>query len=35
MGTCVIEVTELNFEIRSNLRGRLDATMASEATMAV
>ena len=35
MGTCVIEVTELNFEVRSVLRGRLEATMALEVTMAV
>ena len=31
MGTNVIEVTELNFEVRSDLRGRLEAAVASEA----
>ena len=31
MVTYVIEVTELNFEVRSDLRGRLEAAMASEA----
>ena len=31
IGTCVIEVTELNFEIRSDPRGHLEAAMASEA----
>ena len=30
MVTCVIEVTELNFEVRCDLRGRLEAAMASE-----
>ena len=32
MGTLVIEVTEFNFEVSLNLRGFLEATMASEAT---
>ena len=32
MGSYVIEVTELNFEVRSDLRGCLEAAMASEAT---
>ena len=32
MGTNVIEVTELNFEVRSDLRGRLEVTVDSEAT---
>ena len=32
MGTCVIEVTEFNSEVRCNLQGRLEATMTSEAT---
>ena len=32
MGTNVIEVTELNFEVRSDLRGHLEVTVASEAT---
>ena len=31
MVTYVIEVTELNFEVRYDLRGCLEATMASEA----
>ena len=31
MGTYVIEVTELNFEVRCDLRGHLEAAMASEA----
>ena len=31
MGTCVIKVTELNFEVRCDLRGHLEATMAFEA----
>ena len=31
METYVIEVTELNFEVRCDLRGRLEAAMASEA----
>ena len=31
MITYVIEVTEFNFEVRSDLRGRLEAVMASEA----
>ena len=31
MVTYVIEVTELNFEVRCDLRGCLEATMASEA----
>ena len=31
MVTYVIEVTELNFEVISDLRGRLEAAMASEA----
>ena len=32
MGTCVIEVTEFNSEIRCDFRGRLEAAMALEAT---
>ena len=32
MGTYVIEVTEFNFEARCDLRGHLEAAMASEAT---
>ena len=32
MGTWVIEVTEFNYEVRYDLRGCLEATMASEAT---
>ena len=32
MGTCVIVATEFNSEVRSDLRGRLEAAMASEAT---
>ena len=32
MGTYVIEVTELNYEVRPDLQGCLEATMASEAT---
>ena len=32
MGTCVIEVTEFNSEVRCNLQGRLEAAMTSEAT---
>ena len=32
MGTLVIEVTEFNFEVSLDLRGLLEATMASEAT---
>ena len=32
MGTWVIEVTEFNSEARCDLRGHLEATMASEAT---
>ena len=32
MGPHVIEVTELNFEVRSDLRGCLEAAMASEVT---
>ena len=32
MGTKVIEVTELNFEVSFDLRGHLEAAMASEAT---
>ena len=32
MRTWVIEVTEFNFEVRYDLRGHLEATMASEAT---
>ena len=31
MKTYVIEVTELNFEVRCDLRGCLEAAMASEA----
>ena len=31
MGTWVYEVTELNFEVSCDLRGRLEAAMASEA----
>ena len=31
MGTCVIEVTELDFEVRCDLRGCLEAAMALEA----
>ena len=31
METYVIEVPELNFEVRCDLRGRLEAAMASEA----
>ena len=31
MGTYVIEVTELISEVRSDLRGRLEVAMASEA----
>ena len=31
MRSHVIEVTELNFEVRCDLRGHLEATMASEA----
>ena len=31
MVTYVIEVTELNFEVRCDLRGRFEAAMASEA----
>ena len=31
METYVIEVTELNFEVRCDLRGHLEAAMASEA----
>ena len=31
-GTCEFEVTELNSEVRSDLRGCLEATMASGAT---
>ena len=31
MDTWVIKVTELNFEVRCDLRGRLEAAMASEA----
>ena len=32
MATWVIEVTELNYEVRCDLRGCLEAAMASEAT---
>ena len=32
IGTLVIEVTEFNFEVSLDLRGHLEATMASEAT---
>ena len=32
METYVIKVTELNFEVRCDLRGHLEAAMASEAT---
>ena len=32
MITYVIEVTELNYEVKCDLRGRLEAAMASEAT---
>ena len=32
IGKNVFEVTELNFEVRSDLRGRLEVTVASEAT---
>ena len=32
MGTWVIEVTEFNYEVRCDLRGCLEAAMASEAT---
>ena len=32
MGTWVIEVTEFNYEVRYDLRGCLEATIASEAT---
>ena len=32
MGPHVMEVTELNFEVRSDLQGCLEAAMASEAT---
>ena len=35
MVTCVIEVTELNFEVRCDLRGRLEAAMASEQLEAI
>ena len=35
MVTYKIEVTELNFEVRSDLRGCLESAMASEATKAV
>ena len=31
MNTRVVEVTEFNFEVRCDLRGRLEAAMASEA----
>ena len=31
MGAYVIKVTELNFEVRCDLRGRLEVAMASEA----
>ena len=31
MKTYVIKVTELNFEVRCDLQGRLEAAMASEA----
>ena len=31
MGAYVIKVTELNFEVRWDLRGRLEVAMASEA----
>ena len=32
IGSLVIEVTELNYEVSLDLRGHLEATMASEAT---
>ena len=32
-GTWVIEATEFKFEVRSDLRGHLEAAMASEATI--
>ena len=32
MGSWVIEVTELNFEVGLDLRGHLEVAMASEAT---
>ena len=32
MGSWVIEVTEFDFEVRSDLQGCLEAAMASEAT---
>ena len=32
-GTWVIKATEFKFEVRSDLRGHLEAAMASEATM--
>ena len=32
MGTYVIEVTEINSEVRCDLRGHLEAAIASEAT---
>ena len=35
MVTYRIEVTKLNFEVRSDLRGCLESAMASEATKAV
>ena len=33
MGTYVIEVTELNYEVRTDLQGRLEATMASDGNL--
>ena len=35
MGTYVIEVTELSFEVRCDLRGHLEAAMALEAVEAI
>ena len=35
MGIQVIKVTELNFYVRCDLRGHLEAAMASEAVMAL
>ena len=32
-GTWVVEATEFKFEVRSDLRGHLEAAMASEATI--